>query len=1698
MSSSQHQVLIDFAANLSGNFANSIKKMVKDLKQLEKSIATSTEQISSQLAATEKTTSKQREYGKAIDETGDKMRRYNQLLEKFGKDSHAGIAAARPLFKKYAKGAEEAGESLEQANRRATNMVRGLSQMQNQLVSTNENWSRWGERTRGAAIHQAELNGHIRATAQGIQILNPLALKNLNLSRQQAKAVGYYTDRNDAFHKSLMKTAEQTRSSQTAFLEQEKALIKADNAIRKTGKALNLAGKNGDAYVKTADRMQVAQNLVNQKIGLTNGMLTPVVRNLGVAAKTVGLYADRNEAFHKSLHKVAQAVGTNTLAFNDQAKALVKADDAIRRTGEALTRYGKNGEAFVKTANRQVIANQLVNKTLTQTNGILTPVAQRMGLVAKQGTILQRAITEVAHSFQSMARYAAGAMVFYQLFNLFRTGTTAIIEYSQGLKDLQAITNATNTDIEMLSETVKQVAADTKYSTTEVVDGMKLLGQAGLDVGEIMASMNHISALATGTLSDFKMTSDLVTTAVRAFQMSFHDTQRIVDVFANAINRSKLSVDKLRVAFNYIAPVANRANMTFEETAAALMLLANAGIRASTMGTGLRRVVIQLIKPNEAFRNAIESAGYAVDDVNPMYNDFADVIDRLTEIVPTAVEAFEFFRVRAAPAVAILVQEGGDALRRFQDVISETGAAARMLETQTEGLGIRFKQVADRFSVFAAALGEAGFEHALGGIADALRVFLNLLIKIAEIPFASQILQVMGLFGAMKLLQGVISVLGGMKIAAWFTSMKTTAAAATVGVTGLKAAFIGLNAVLKANLFLLIASGIITAVGVIRKFNNRVDDATKKIIKQGKEFRNSSEGIRHYQSEIMEASEKNKDWSIIVERLINDFPELAKEIDATELSARELNKAIDKYLGKKIKDRNAEILAHYSTLGEELDKTRRKMELLQATKKQADEMEGKGSFIGIDTDKLKQQISEAKKRVAELKSVQQQLVREVTNNLMAEDDYLKLSQKQIEKHLEEFAGKRNIKIDSSSIEEIAEDIHGIFQNILGDQSVASVKAKMSGVWKEIFEVNKDASQETHDQLMGLYEEYQQKEKEFIKNMGNLEEGDSGEANIAVWNKTLKELQEKIESLENVNLPAIAGEEEDWINIPKNVKYLSDRINELGEEAQEAYDKIGMFRKGELLVALKDIDEEVNEQKKVWRDLGYSVHEVDERAKKLKKTLAEEGEPFEILFPERKKDTGDDDAEKKREQAFNQKMNRRQLEADLLKAQAETESNEQKQIALEHQAEMIELEIAHQRRLFDIKESGLDPSKLQELYALEKQYAKEQREELEKEHKEQTNIKKLERENELLQVKQQHAQLIGEKRKQADIEIEILQNQLAQEEADTEKSQEYLIQKRKLTATQIKEIEKNLQEELIDLQLEADLERAELAEDEEAILEAQIAQKEIILERARRKYDELGVEGQAAFLKIKRELIDLKKELEEKQIIGGGSFFEKVKLGFNRAKKEVKSWGDFTVDTAEWAYTNFSEGFANAFIDFALGAKTAKEAFLDFAGTFLEQIVKMIAQQTFLNAISGFIGGSSSKSAPSSKSAQSVFKDNLQSNYSNFFTKHTGGLVQSISSGIKRVDPSVFVNAPKFHNGGLVKDEIPIIAKKGERVLTPEQYDNMKKEPIIHFNVEVNNEASDQVKTETKQPYFDGKRWVAEMFIQALDTNTGGLRHILGG
>jgi TP901 family phage tail tape measure protein len=341
---------------------------------------------------------------------------------------------------------------------------------------------------------------------------------------------------------------------------------------------------------------------------------------------------------------------------------------------------------------------------------------------------LSGATNSVVGAFKTLTRFAVAGAIFKAITNAVVGSTKAIIEYDQALKNLQAITNATNMEVAAFGDKLFEVSNNTKFSANEVAQAMVYLGQSGFTAAESLASIDAIASVATGTLSDFATTADLFTSTLRAFQLEASESGRVADIFASAVNKSKLTIQGLRTILNYAGASAKQAGVSLEEMATAAGLLANNGMRMSTVGTSMRNVISRMIAPNTKLKKALSELNLSIDEINPNMVGFKVAMNNMTRILKNnrrgiidAGTAYELFGLRGQQAATIFAKSfSGPDFDRLLDNIKKPGEALRQQLKQQEGLGVQTKNLMDRLKNLGITLGEAGLTRAIRGVVEAL------------------------------------------------------------------------------------------------------------------------------------------------------------------------------------------------------------------------------------------------------------------------------------------------------------------------------------------------------------------------------------------------------------------------------------------------------------------------------------------------------------------------------------------------------------------------------------------------------------------------------------------------------------------------------------------------------------------------------------------------------------------------------------------------------------------------------------------------------------------------------------------------------------------------------------------------------------------------------------------------------------------
>lgn len=524
-------------------------------------------------------------------------------------------------------------------------------------------------------------------------------------------------------------------------------------------------------------------------------------------------------------------------------------------------------------------------------------------------------IEKVIQRLKEYAKFVAAATALYGFINSIRVAREEIVEYDQALKNIEAISGAFSFEVSAMSETMKQIARDTKFSTTEIASGMVLLSQSGYSAEEALDAINSVAALATGTLSDMQTATDLLTTATRAFSLSAKESGRIADVFANAINRSKLTVDKLRIAMNYIGVSAAQAGLTLEETAASMMVLANNGLRASTIGTGLRQVIAKLLSPTAEMASSLSLQGVELSKLNPKLVGYQKVLENLSRVLwdnqnqaVNMAKAYDLFKLRGAQAAASLVKSwvkvnDTGSFKGMLEVVQRVGTAQEMMGIQAEGLGVKLKNLADRARNVALAIGEAGLTKAIHVAVDGLREFVILVERFISSPFGALTTQLAMMSASAVALQkigsAIKSMFGGALIVSLIKLEKNLYRVIKATSLSTAAFWLWRKAWLKhpAAIVSVAIGTLVLTIGKLITYTERSAEAASEAAVR---YRQTAEAVRFYADKLATlASDPSEEYANMIKRIASESPELDKQlkqtagvVDLATLSFSELAKAM--------------------------------------------------------------------------------------------------------------------------------------------------------------------------------------------------------------------------------------------------------------------------------------------------------------------------------------------------------------------------------------------------------------------------------------------------------------------------------------------------------------------------------------------------------------------------------------------------------------------------------------------------------------------------------------------------------------------------------------------------------------------------------------------------------------------------------------
>lgn len=610
---------------------------------------------------------------------------------------------------------------------------------------------------------------------------------------------------------------------------------------------------------------------------------------------------------NKSMSQALSNISGQTKALNRQLKAIQafytglpaminKAELTGKRT--KLMYSGADAEIFQQAKTAAALEN--MQKTIKSYQLSQLGISNETQKYAERSQQLNQylGVTQL----RLMANYAA--------INAVTNGLRSVLNYTgqfnEELKQLQAISAVSDTGLKGLKETIYEVANATKFNSLEVAKSATVLAQAGLSVSQIKETLPAIAKLATATGTDLATSTDVITSTLNIYSLQVTEATQVTNALTTAMNESKADIAGFQTAIQYAGNFAAQLGMSYEETAAAIAAATQAGIRSKSMlGTGLRAVLTEFLKPTDKLVTQLGKVGLTLSDIDVRTKGFTNVLKTLKDAGFGAAEAFRGMERRGAAFLVALINQV-DFIGQLRERMAGSTAAMKANETQMEALTNQWKN----------------FKSILGNIAyEGLEPIIELLSKLLKTINSFMSSGLVGIIGSV--LFGTITVAGTTSFVSLIIKSLGTISSSIVKLGkslevmqrysrmhGVSTAVTGISAIFtklplgQVTMFAAAISALITTLGMAASamglFTSESDKAKAKLEESLGELDKAQQGYSTLQNMLdrfyanRQKLDNQAERNIFVREIITRIPEASTVIKDATISVDELEKALHK------------------------------------------------------------------------------------------------------------------------------------------------------------------------------------------------------------------------------------------------------------------------------------------------------------------------------------------------------------------------------------------------------------------------------------------------------------------------------------------------------------------------------------------------------------------------------------------------------------------------------------------------------------------------------------------------------------------------------------------------------------------------------------------------------------------------------------
>lgn len=543
---------------------------------------------------------------------------------------------------------------------------------------------------------------------------------------------------------------------------------------------------------------------------------------LSDALKSVNSQIKNTQSQLKDVEKLLKLDPGNTELLAQKHRLL---GDAVAETKEKLATL----KAAAEQANDALARGEISQEQYDGLQREIAETEQALERLEQQANESATAVQKIAATGEDMKKLGgkiteAGEAIMPASAAVTALGVAAVktaSDFDSAMSQVAAVSGATGEDLDALRDKAREMGSKTKFSASEAAEAMNYMAMAGWKTSDMLSGIEGIMNLAAASGESLGATSDIVTDALTAFGLTAADSAHFADILAAASSNANTNVSMMGETFKYCAPIAGSLGFSAEDTAEAIGLMANSGIKSTQAGTALRTIMTSLA-------GEVKICGSSIGEVTIATSNADGTMRELSDILADCRVAFAgLSEAEQASAAEALV--GKNAMSGFLALINAApadidklssaiancdGKSLEMAETMQDNLGGQLTILKSALEELAISFGEL-LMPAIRGIVEGLQSFVNWLNSLGD--GTKTVIVTIGLFVAAL---GPVLIVVGKIISAVGTIM-TIVPKLSGAITAVKTAFAALNTTMLANpIFLIIAAITALVAAFVYLWNN--------------------------------------------------------------------------------------------------------------------------------------------------------------------------------------------------------------------------------------------------------------------------------------------------------------------------------------------------------------------------------------------------------------------------------------------------------------------------------------------------------------------------------------------------------------------------------------------------------------------------------------------------------------------------------------------------------------------------------------------------------------------------------------------------------------------------------------------------------------------------------------------------------------